>query len=160
MEKDTIDRFVDHNSTNTRPFSLDGMTSYARVVKVIDGDTIKVVLPVQERWYTFNVRLKGIDCSETSSPYEINRQRALRAKRRVIELITGCTERIDDFDDTVFLVWLRAGRMDKYGRVLGDVYTDETQGCCFSDILLHENLAFPYNGTGKRVSEIDQTTIV
>lgn len=158
-----LERFSDHNSRNTKAFSLNGITSYARVVKVVDGDTIKVVLPLQfatsEQWYTFNVRLKGIDCCEISSACDINRQTALRAKQRLVRLITGgMGEDNDDvqFDDAVFLVWLKAGRMDKYGRVIGNVYADETETCCFSTVLLNENLAFPYNGSGKRMSESEQ----
>ena len=132
-------------------FSLKGYASWARVVSVYDGDTIKVVMPFYDKSYRFSLRLMGIDTAEIKGGSNM----ALKARNRLVQLITesDCErwtkKQIEGMlMNTVFLVWVECLDFDKYGRVLARVSLVEG-GTSFSDILVSEGLAHVYNGGTK-----------
>jgi|UniRef100_A0A6C0IQZ8 endonuclease YncB( thermonuclease family) len=111
---------------------------YAKVVKVYDGDTITVACkyPIRgSHLYRFPVRLAGIDAPELNSDDSNERVHADVSRTKLHELI---------FNETVYLDNIR---IEKYGRLLADVY--------FHDIhvnawLLDNKYAIPYYG-GKKL---------
>ena len=54
---------LDWDSVNndTPLFSLEGTYCKCKVVNVYDGDTCKVVFPLNDKMYRWNVRLTGYD---------------------------------------------------------------------------------------------------
>jgi endonuclease YncB( thermonuclease family) len=144
------------------PFSLAGTKTWARVVSVYDGDTMTLILPLfnQSTYYKFNVRMLGIDTSEIKSKLEENRIRAIRARNRVMQWVLPAAPIDPTFPyprkqlDTmlaneVALVWVVCEAQDKYGRVLVNVYASPEDTTSFSQRLLHEKLAYPYQGETK-----------
>lgn len=73
----------------------------AKVVKIIDGDTIRILTPEREQ---IKVRLYGIDAPEKKQPY------GTAAKLYLADLIAGKTIQIEE-----------RGK-DRYKRVLGIAY--------------------------------------
>jgi endonuclease YncB( thermonuclease family) len=71
---------------NTPVFSLDNETHLAKVVDIYDGDTLTCAIFIFGKFYKFNVRLSGIDTSELQSK---NYQKALQARMRLFDLVTG-----------------------------------------------------------------------
>lgn len=150
-------------NNNTPLFSLNGKKTFARVVNVTDGDTISVVLPIFDNYFKFNVRLNGIDTCEIHSKNEIIKDKGLKAKYRLIELLCPfekinniiCSTRkhiIDLFDKNICLIWLECLDFDKYGRLLGNIYIDnKTKNV--SNILIEEKLAYKYDGSTKLKEE-------
>ena len=144
-------------------FSLNGVKTWARVVDVYDGDTLTCVLPVFDRMYRFQVRMMGIDTCEIRSKNPANKERAIRARDRLIQLVTGgaanqrgmSKKEIDAlFEREVHLVWLHCLEFDKYGRLLGAVYASDHAGAePFSDVLVRERLAYSYTGDTKLTEE-------
>jgi endonuclease YncB( thermonuclease family) len=90
-----------------------------RVVKVMDGDTIDVLVGQQTR----RVRLFGIDTPERGQPWYQKSKRAL--SRRVF----GKEVRVNDVDT------------DRYGRTVGEVYADNV---CVGCELVREGNAWVY----------------
>ena len=80
-----------------------------RVIKVYDGDTITIGAYVYGTAYRFSVRLLGIDTPEMKGP---NKDKAKLAR--------------DDLHELVFHknVVLKNVSLEKYGRLLADVYVD------------------------------------
>ena len=112
--------------------------SEGKVVKVYDGDTITIAtkLPYDNSpYYRFSVRLKGIDCPEikTSNLYE--KECALIARDFLIELLMDK------------MVLLKDVELEKYGRILADVYIDEQN---VSGLLCEKKLAVKYEGGTKQ----------
>ena len=112
--------------------------SEGKVVKVYDGDTITIAtkLPYDNSpYYRFSVRLKGIDCPEikTSNLYE--KECALIARDFLIELLMDK------------MVLLKDVELEKYGRILADVYIDEQN---VSELLCEKKLAVKYEGGTKQ----------
>lgn len=111
------------------------MDSYAKVVKVVDGDTVHIVVNMPgiglQRFIT---RLYGIDTPELrplkSDPKrEEIKIRAKAAKTRVNEL---CMNKI---------VYIKTYGFGKYGRLLISIYID---GICVNDLLMNEGHAVEY----------------
>lgn len=77
--------------------------------KVIDGDTIKAIIWLNEKYNRFTFRLDGLDAPET-------RKGSVKDfGKRVKEIIAGM------IDGKV--VKIEAGEFDKYGRILARVHT-------------------------------------
>lgn len=154
--------------TNTPEFSFMGRKLWARVVSIYDGDTLTLVFPVSDCMYKFNARMFGIDTCEMKSKEAANKTLAIRARNRVIELVTkkplaiaansARKDIVRYLEEDVYLVWIECLEFDKYGRVLVKVFPDsESEAKTFSDVLIEEKLAYPYFGDTK-LSENGQTT--
>ena len=143
---------------NTPTFSLKGLKTYGRIVNVIDGDTIDIVIPFfnGEHFYKISTRLIGIDTCEVHSHNEKIKEKGLEAKSRLIELllndniiVIGNKKQIKQiFNDNLIIVWIECDDFDKYGRLLANIYLDK-ESQSISEILVHENLAYRYDGSTK-----------
>lgn len=152
----------EHHGLSTPYFSLEGLKIYARVVDIIDGDTIVVVCKLYDRFHKFKVRLNGIDTCEMTSENAVNKALALKAKARLANEI--CNFAIDEntthfdirqkLDKGVYIVQMNCSKLDKYGRLLADVYPKESNRS-LSQILLDEHLAYQYSGK-RKLSEDEQ----
>lgn len=144
-------------------FTLRGISTYARVVSVYDGDTMTCVIPVLGHYFKFHTRMMGIDTCEIRSKRDANKQLALRAKGLVLELITsGGISRdntLSKAEIETFLqvnpciVWIECLDFDKYGRVLINVKVTQDSTETVSDILIKEHLAYQYGGDTKLTEE-------
>jgi len=107
-----------------------------RVIKVYDGDTITIAtrLPYDQTVYRFSVRLLGIDCAEIKGKTAAEKECAVRARNALITKILGKT------------VVLKNVKLEKYGRILADVYVDDIH---INAWMLEEGLAVPYDGGTK-----------
>ena len=106
----------------------------ARVVAVIDGDTIEAEALIWDGLkLTTRVRLLGIDTPEMRGACNTERTLAVKARQRVIALSLGKT------------VTLSAIKPDKYaGRI--DAQVRLPDGHDLSGLLVLEGLARPYTG--------------
>jgi endonuclease YncB( thermonuclease family) len=158
-KEELINKFKKHD-VSTPHFSLNGLSTYGRLVDIYDGDTLKIVLQVLDGFYKFDVRLKGIDTCELKSQNVENKKRALKARHRVCKMVEeeyGNDEGIkfetskeikEYLQNIVSIVYVKCYEFDKYGRVLADVYigNESTTRNSISEILLRENLAYVYDG--------------
>lgn len=129
-------------------FSFEGLSQFAKVTKIIDGDTFWCAIPYPispvneaQQFVRICVRMAGIDTAEKRSEDEEERELAARAKERLIELIGPES-----------IVYVEFGEADKYGRSLGTafpVYADIPGRKPINEILVEEQLAIPYAGGTK-----------
>ena len=151
-------------NNDTPIFTLNGMTTYARVVNVIDGDTLSLVIPLFDKYFKFSVRIYGIDTCEIHSNDAEIKDKGLKAKYRVVEMLSKkdikdvlCISRkqiIELFNTNICIVWIECLEFDKYGRLLANVFFDnKTKN--IADILVFEKLAYRYDG-GPKLSEEQQ----
>ena len=107
-----------------------------RVIKVYDGDTITIAtrLPYDQAVYRFSVRLAGIDSAEIKGATATEKECAVQARNALNAKILGK------------MVVLKNVKMEKYGRLLADVYVNDTHVNAW---MLEENLAVPYQGKTK-----------
>lgn len=100
----------------------------ARVVRVIDGDTIEVL---KDSTQSIRIRLNGIDAPETGQAY------GKKSKEFASFLLSGK------------LVSVAPHGKDRYGRVLADIYLEEDSGLehsggWFNEIIVKAGFAWHY----------------
>ena len=144
---------------NINPKTLDNFIpniNSGRVIKVYDGDTVTIAcyfpnidkenhLQCSNKLYKFSIRLKGIDCPEIRSKDPNEKDIAILAREFIHKLIYNK------------VVYLKDIQMEKYGRLLADVYINN-ESC--SELLLQHRFAVKYNGkTKEKINWLQYHTI-
>lgn len=166
MSKQDAENELKSYGWETPEFSLLGTKCWARVVSIYDGDSPTIVFSFSGKVYRFPTRIYGIDTSEMKSKDAVNKDRALRARARLLELVAGSNplpldaskKDIQKFlAQSTYLVWVECMELDKYGRTLIRMRA-EPNGKSFADILVEERLAYAYTG-GTKLTESQQAEI-
>ena len=150
--------FSAYSRDNTPRFSLAGISSYARLVDVYDGDTMTCIIPFQGRYFQFACRLNGIDTSELKNKNKKQKELAYQARHYALKYC--CPEYNLDVDiprkqiqdylgRNMTTVWLQCYEFDKYGRVMIDLYKQPEQGVSLTQHLLSHDLGYEYHGGTK-----------
>lgn len=111
-------------------------TYHAEVVRVVDGDTVKLKVDVGFRLtFTDNFRLVGIDAEELRDTDPAKKALAQAAKTRVEQLLPVGSQ-----------VLIRTTKSEKYGRWLVEIDTlpKEAASVHINSLLVAEGLAKPY----------------
>jgi len=121
----------------------------ARVLKVIDGDTLDVMIDLGFNiHHKARVRLYGVNTPESRTKDLAEKELGLKAKSFTSD---WATRHSNVFINTI------AGKDDKYGRILAMVYSDkdvksELTACLNSDIV-SSGYARAYFGVGDKTWE-------
>ena len=135
--KQTIPNIIDPNSIK---LFIPPITQ-GRVIKCYDGDTITIAayLPYKgSELYKFSVRIRGIDCPEIKSKCDTEKESAIIAKKYVEDKILYNIVRLENVS------------LEKYGRILADVYIDNLS---IGDYLIEHHLAVRYDGGRKKTPD-------
>jgi micrococcal nuclease len=110
----------------------------SQVVKVVDGDTLDVIIDVGfDMMRKERIRINRVDTPESKTTNELEKKLGLDAKQYVESWIERQKQiRIKTFKD------------DKYGRILGELFGDS--GECLNDLLIENGYAWEYNGETKK----------
>jgi len=104
----------------------------AKLIKIIDGDTIDAKIDLGfDVWVKKRIRFLGINAPETRTRDLQEKQEGLKVKSRLEALL--------DASEGVFT--LKSHGVGKYGRVLGEIFINETN---INDLLLEEGLVTKY----------------
>lgn len=109
----------------------------ATVVRVVDGDTVDLEIDlgmnvfVKER-----IRLARINTPETYGVKKDSEEykAGMKAKKRLEELVLGKEIALETVKD----------KKGKYGRYLGELYTNDKDWICINSLMIKEGLAKPY----------------
>lgn len=136
-EVDELLELETRDSRNTEFYSLNNHEYTCKCVSVYDGDTITIVVKPYSltKFYKYNIRLMGIDTPEIKTNSLNEKNKAILARDFLRDIILNK------------ILKIRCGKFDKYGRLLGCIYTND--GVCVNDLLIRENLAYDYSG-GKK----------
>ena len=126
------------NPDNIDKFSFDGITTYARVAGVYDGDTITIVFEYKGEMIKYSARIYGIDTPEIRTRDDEEKQKGYEARDFLRSYIHNQIVKVDLLN------------FDKYGRLLINVYANI--GGTYKDMaqmMINENYAKPYFGGTK-----------
>lgn len=153
-----------HNYENTPYFSLNNHNLFGRVVNVYDGDTMTIIIEYPKNTFAkYNVRLDGIDTAEMTSSDIYIKKKAIIARNLLIKMATNSELELDInrkytrndiitlLNNKVNLVYLKCKTMDKYGRVLADIYSTDNLETSINNRILSLNMAYEYHGGTKIV---------
>ena len=120
----------------------------AKVLKVLDGDTVDIDLDLGFNIVLSNqrVRMAGVDTPESRTANKEEKPRGLLSKKKLGEkLPVGSwqiieTQRSDNNDD-------------KFGRILGVFILED--GTKVNDWLIENNYAVPYKGENKELTQAE-----
>jgi len=119
----------------------------AKLDRVVDGDTIDAMIDVGfDIWVKKRIRYKGIDTWESRTRDLDEKKKGLAAKARNKELLEKVSSKSGYFR-------LKSHGVGKYGRVLGELFIQDTEGVQYSinDTLIKEGHAYVYDGGTKKV---------
>lgn len=127
------------NSTNEiKPFSFNGRKLLAKVIHILDGDTLKVNLFVGKELKQFVIRMHGYDSPEMKTKNHLEKEYALRSKNILSELILHKIVKLDCF------------KYDKYGRILANVFVKSNgKTINVNQFMIDNHLGYPYLGSTK-----------
>jgi len=118
------------NSTSPSPSVKPQISELVPIVKVVDGDTIDVLLNGAKA----RVRLIGMDTPEIVDPRKPVQCFAKEASDKAKEILTGKSVRLES-DQT-------QGDKDKYGRLLRYVFLED--GTLFNKFMIEQGYAHEY----------------
>jgi endonuclease YncB( thermonuclease family) len=134
-------------------FSFDGLMTEAKVVRVVDGDTVHIIFEYKGSILRLLARLAGIDTPEMHVTPDI----AKRAKNRLAQLCTNCNIDLDHvYDNKQFnsivdrntkILSIECLGTDKYGRELVRLKDGHID---INDTMVKEDFAHPYDGGKKQ----------
>ena len=137
---------MDATWENTTPYVPS--VGAGKVIKVYDGDTITIATKLKSDdkikvdkcpVYRFSVRLNGIDTPEMKSKNENEKKHAILAKHFLSEKILGEVVRLENVS------------VEKFGRVLADVYHDDVN---MNELMITNNYAVAYQGGTKEIPDM------
>ena len=116
----------------------------AKLIKVVDGDTLDAEIDlgfnvfIKER-----VRLYGIDTWESRTRDLEEKKKGLAAKARLKELVSS----------KKFIIRTHKKQKGKYGRILGEIFTEiDGMDVNVNDLLFEEGHACKYYGGNKELA--------
>jgi len=114
----------------------------AQLDRVVDGDTIDAMVDLGfSTWKHVRIRFNGIDAYESRTKDLVEKEKGLKAKARVEEVLA--------LTEGKFKLYSKG--VDKYGRCLGEIKVEVNihNTINLNELLLNEGLAVSYDG-GKR----------
>ena len=108
---------------NTKIFCLKGQSFKCKVIDVYDGDTCTVAIVLHGNKTAFRVRMIGYDSPEMKPSKDI--------PNRINIKLSAIDAKIKLKEKTKGICYITCGNWDKYGRLLGTIYTKENYPSCF-----------------------------
>ena len=132
---------------NNKQIKMEKYNYRAKLVKVVDGDTIDALIDVGfDIWFKKRIRFKGVDAWESRTRNLEEKALGLKAKARTKELLEEVSSKSGYFR-------IKSYGLGKYGRVLADVFIKDKKGktICVNNQLISEGHAYIYDGGKKKV---------
>jgi micrococcal nuclease len=118
-----------------------------KLERVVDGDTIDALIDVGfDIWIKKRIRYSGIDTWESRTRDLAEKAKGLEAKARNKELLMEISSKSGYFR-------LKSHGVGKYGRVLGEIFIEDTEGNQWNinKTLISEGHAYIYDGGKKKM---------
>jgi len=131
---------------NTIPYyTLKNKSFIGKIVNIYDGDTCTIVIKNNGKLQKYKVRMNGYDSPEMKPKKNIvNRD---QIKKNALEAKNALKNKINDK-----LIIIDCGDWDKYGRLLGTLYTIKKgkKNININKWMIDNNYGYEYNGGTKR----------
>ena len=130
----------------TQKFTLDGCVKLCKVVDIYDGDTCRVVFNHNGQINKWNIRMNGYDSPEMRPSRSLPNRDEIKAKAK--ESKAYLKSLIASNDEQ--LVYLKCGKFDKYGRLLGTIFVNQFDLESVNNLMIKNGYAYEYHGGTKK----------
>ena len=121
--------------------SLERFCYSAKLLSVIDGDTVDLSIDLGFNiHHKVRVRLYGVDTPESRTTDKLEKVAGLKSKEFVKSWFDA---------NPNLVIQTMKDKNEKYGRILANVYADETKSKCLNQELVSSNYAKAYFGDKK-----------
>jgi len=129
------------NDDSVQLFTLDKQIHLAKIVRVYDGDTCFAIFKLHNEYVKFKIRMEGYDSPEMKPSMENkNREKEKKeAQKAKEELEKHVLNKV---------VLLHCGKWDKYGRLLGTIFT--TDYININELMIKNGFGYRYDGGTKK----------
>ena len=132
--KEENSRLKQATFADTPTYSLKGLRTLCKPLKIYDGDTLWLAFMVDHKLCKVRVRMNGYDSAEMHSSQPEQVRMANEAKEKLTELLGNELVEVEFYED------------DKYGRPLVKIFVND---CCVNDQMIKSGYGKPYDG-GKK----------
>jgi len=87
IDIDIIRSLKNINKEDVTEYDLKNISGWCKVIDVYDGDTFKIIMPIDNIMKIINIRMYGIDTPELKSKNDDERKMALLAKDELAKMI-------------------------------------------------------------------------
>lgn len=141
----SLEKQLNSCDNKTPLFSLEDKVKLCKVVNVYDGDTCKVVFRLNDQVHRWNIRMDGYDTPEMRpSKSKPNRDEEIIAAKAAKEYLKGLVMNENQ------LVYIKCGKFDKYGRLLGTLYIKKNDLISVNQMMIDNKHGYPYHGGTKK----------
>ena len=148
---------LNRHKDEAKLFSLEGRLCLYKVVDVYDGDTCTVIMKNFGKVHKWKVRMHGYDSPEMKPSLkdknrDIEKAKAILAKEYLINLV-GMSEQGCCRGGGGGFVYIKCGKFDKYGRLLGTLYKSRwriSRQKSINQLMIEKGHGYPYDGGTKQ----------
>ena len=139
LQVEKVDKeLLSKTKENTEYMTLKGNKYMAKIVYIYDGDTMHVVFKEFDQYYRWNCRIMGVDTPELRTKNEKEKKAGYAIRDKLREMLM----------DKILKV--KCDEFDKYGRVLGTIYVNQTDEKSVNDLMIENGYAYEYHGGTKK----------
>lgn len=125
-------------------FSFKNYKTYGKITSVYDGDTFTLVFLYNGFPMKYKCRCLGYDSPEMKP--------ALKSPNREQEMAAAkiARQRFIELTNAAEFIYIKFHEFDKYGRILVEVYLDETDEVSINTKMIEEGHGYKYDGGKKQ----------
>ena len=139
-DKEILEPIVKENAPGL--YSMNGKSKWCKVVDVYDGDTVNIVFVHLGEIRHHKFRLFGVDSPELKPLKTLtDREAHIKSAKDSREFLQGLILNK--------LVWIDFSAEEKYGRLMGIIYTDDERLTNINSLMISSGHAKAYDG-GKK----------
>lgn len=138
--------------SSIKKFTFNGIITDGKVIGIKDGDTISVIMNINDKINIYNLRMHGYDADSASSRSKSTN--GLRAKILLIKILTSCGDKINykmrskEINKIIEtenkkIIKIHLMGFDKYDEIFAKIYIDD-QNKFAHEIMIDSNLVHPY----------------
>lgn len=133
-------------------YKFDNMKFYCKVIDVYDGDTITIAIKLHKKIFKYKVRMYGYDSPEMKPRRSnVNRDEIIKEAKKAKEVISELIL------NKIVVIKIEKNTWDKYGRLLGTIYSKIIPGITMkaynlnvNEYMIKKELGYKYYGGTKK----------
>ena len=136
---------IKNADNSVKTFTLENINKVCKIVDIYDGDTCRAVFEHNGEINKWTIRMNGYDSPEIRPSRKLEnrdeiKQKAIESKNYLKSIIMNESQ----------LVYLKCGKFDKYGRLLGTIFVNEHDTVSVNELMVNNGYGYEYHGGTKK----------